>query len=75
LLMQYERFKRRIYIVDLNKRWKHLILNTTVCTIPLLNLRPFLFMDMQPYYCTSVVAYHTNWAMWVAGQTFARHLA
>jgi hypothetical protein len=32
-------------------------------------------MDMQPYYCTSVVAYHTNWATWVDEQTFGRHLA
>jgi len=30
--LQYGRFKRRITVEDLNKRWKHLILNTTVCS-------------------------------------------
>ncbi|KAF8724554.1 hypothetical protein HU200_020814 [Digitaria exilis] len=30
--IQYGRFKRRITVEDLNKRWKHLILNTTPTT-------------------------------------------
>ncbi|KAG2595919.1 hypothetical protein PVAP13_5KG117400 [Panicum virgatum] len=30
--IQYGRFKRRITVEDLNKRWKHLILNTTPIT-------------------------------------------
>lgn len=30
--IQYGRFKRRLTVEDLNKRWKHLILNTTPTT-------------------------------------------
>jgi hypothetical protein len=59
--IQYGRFKRNMAIEDLNKRWKHLILNTTVCSVHLLNLRSSLFTDIQPYSVfTSVVAYHTD---------------
>ncbi|KAI5005194.1 hypothetical protein ZWY2020_032437 [Hordeum vulgare] len=31
-LMRYGRFKRKMVVEDLNKRWKHLILNTTPTT-------------------------------------------
>jgi hypothetical protein len=69
--MQYGRFKRRTAVEDLNKRWKHLILNTTVRSLIFL-LVPYSQIINSLMFS---VAHHTDRALRVVEQTAVRSLA